>query len=173
MIIDQPQTHFIFGYHPQIYEGYSYIAYKKKPLTNQGYLDYWGKWILFGPRNKLDKIGKSLDPHVDSGIIPCFKYDRKPLVNLGMEECVMSIYCDVRDREQVWEKIAGTGERLKAWIFDRETVQMWLPGGRLLEQWIRSEKISQEEAEEVREDSRQRFSKIFDFPDRTFEGWPQ
>ena len=173
MIINQPQAHFIFGYHPQIYDGHSYIAYKKKPLTNKEYLDYWGKWILFGSRARHDETGKALDPYVDSSVIPCFKYDKKPLINLGMEECIMSVYCDVRDREHVWEILANNGGRLKAWIFDRETIQMWLPRGRLLEQWIKSENLNDAEAAEVRLDSDQRFSIIFDFPDRLFAGWPQ
>ena len=173
MIVDQPGSHFIFGYHPEIYEGYKYIAYKGRPLTNKEYLDYWGKWLVFGSRQRHDELAIKLDPYVESGLIACFKYDRKALTNLGMEECVMCVFCDKRNRDEVWGILADQQVKLKAWIYDRETVSMWLPGGTLLENWISSEKLCDKKAERVRQDSRQRFSEILDYPDRPFAGWQQ
>ena len=173
MIVDQPQSHFIFGYHPEIYKGYQYVAYQGKALTNREYLEHWGKWLIPGDRNKLDALAIKLDPYVESSLIACFKYDRRPLTNLRLQECFMCVFCDDRNRDEIWKLLAMQGERLKAWIHDRETVNMWLPGGRLLENWIRSEKLDDIKAEEVRNDSRDRFSQILDYPDRPFAGWPQ
>ncbi len=173
MIVDQPQSHFIFVYHPLVYKRYKYIAYKGKPLTNKEYLDYWGKWIVLGSRPELDTLAERLNPEVESAIIPCVKYDRKPLENLGMEECIMCVFCDDRDSDDVWKILSREGVKLKAWICDRETVDMWLPGGRLLENWIQSEKLSHEEAEKTRDESRAKFSIILDHPDELFAGWPQ
>lgn len=173
MIIDQPQSHFIFGYHSKIYEGYQYIAYKDKELTNQEYLEHWGKWLVLGHISKHDKLAKKLDPHIESGLIACLKYDRRPLTHLGLHECIMSVFCYDLNRDKVWELLKEQGERLKAWIYDRETVNMWLPGGRLLENWIKSENLDEIKAENIRDDSRARFSRILDYPERLFAGWPQ
>jgi hypothetical protein len=173
MIVDQPRAHFIFGYHPDVYKGYQYVAYQGKTLTNKEYLEHWGKWIVLGPKSKHDNLAKKLDTYVESGLIACFKYDRQPLTHLGLHECIMSVFCDDRNRDRVWTILAEQGERLKAWIHDRETVNMWLPGGRLLENWIRSENMDEFEAEGVRADSRNKFSRILDHPDKPFAGWPQ
>ncbi len=173
MIIDQPQSHFIFGYHSRIKQGYKYIAYKGKPLTNKEYLDYWGKWLVLGSKEMHDKLARRLDPYVEEGLISCFKYDRRPLKHLGMEECIMCVYCDERNSDSVWNILERQGIKLKAWVNDRDTIEMWLPGGRLLENWIKSENLSEKEAEKVRTDSRKRFSLILDHPDEPFAGWPQ
>ena len=173
MIIDQPQSHFIFGYHPKVYEGRSYVTYKGMLLTNKEYLEYWGKWLVFGSRGMLDALAEKIDFHVESGIIACFKYDRKPLKNLGMEDCIMCVFCHKKNRDAVWEILAGESVKLKAWIYDRETIDMWLPGGKLLENWIRSENLSENKAERIRAESRMKFAAILDYPDRLFAGWPQ
>ena len=173
MIIDQPQSHFIFVYHSKAFQGHKYIAYQGKPLTNKEYLEYWGKWLVFGPRSMHDKLAQKLEPFVEDGLIACIKFDRTPLKNLGMTECIMCIFCDERNSKQVWNILAEEGIKLKAWIYDRETVEMWLPEGRLLERWIESEKLRQTEADKVREDSRKRFSIIFEHPDDLYEGWVQ
>ncbi len=173
MIVDQPQSHFIFVFHSQIYEGYNYVTYKGKPLTNKEYLEYWGKLILFGSRRKHDEMAKKLEPCVESGVIACIKYDREPLENLGMDECVMCVYCDERDSDDVWQILTNEGGKHRAWVYDRETINKWLPGGEFLENWIKSEKLSHDEAEKTRAESRQKFSVILDHPDKPFAGWPQ
>ena len=170
MIIDQPSSHFIFGYHSRIYQGYKYIAYKGKPLTNQEYLDYWGKWIVLGSKEVHDKLAEKLDPYLEEGLIACFKYDRKPLKHLGLEECIMYVYCDKRNSAKVWNILKKYGIKLQAWGPERDTVSMWMPGGRLLEDWIKSENLSEKEAEKVRKDSHKKFSIILDHPHEPFAG---
>ncbi|RJQ27217.1 MAG: hypothetical protein C4589_08745 [Peptococcaceae bacterium] len=174
MIVDQPQSHFIFIYHTNsVYGSRKYIAYKGKPLTNKEYLEHWGKWVFLGERRELDEMAEKLNYHVEKGTIPCIKYDRVPLTHLGLNECVMCVYCDEREREEVWQVLNSYGVELKAWFYEKETIQMWSPGGRLLESWIASQNLSVEEAEAVREDSRQRFQAIYDNEDEIFTGWEQ
>jgi len=173
MIVDQAQSHFIFVFHSRIYEGYKYVAYEGKPLTNKDYLEHWGKWLVYGQRSKLDRLAKKLDAYVETGSIACIKYDKKPLTNLGMDECVMCVYCDERCRDDVRQLLAGEGEKPGAWMYDRKTIEMWLPGGKFLEGWIQSEKLSHTEAEKVRDESYKKFSAILDHPDKPFAGWPQ
>jgi len=174
MIIDKPQSHFIFIYHRDSVYGYrNSITYKGKPLTNKEYLEHWGKWVIMGSREEFDELAKKLDPHVEDGAIPCVKYDREKLDHLGFKEHVMCVYCDKREREEVWQILHGLGVRLKAWFYDRETVEMWSPGGILLENWIAAQGLPPEEAGAVRDDSRRRFSVLFENEEGIFKGWEQ
>jgi hypothetical protein len=90
-----------------------------------------------------------------------------------MEECVMCVYCDDRQREEVWKIIENFGANLKAWFYERETWEMWSPGGRLLENWIASQNLSPEEAENVRADARQRVKALYENEDAIFTGLEQ
>jgi hypothetical protein len=174
MIVDQPQSHFIFIHHKESVYGYrNSITYKGKPLTNKEYLAYWGKWVIMGRREEFDELAKKLDPCVENGAISCVKYDRVKLEHLGFKEHVMCVYCDKREREEVWQILYGLGARLKAWFYDKETIEMWSPGGRLLENWIAAQSLTPHEAEAVRDDSRKRFSVLYENEDEIFTGWEQ
>jgi len=106
-------------------------------------------------------------------VIPCIKYDRKPPANLGLKEAVMMVYCDKRKGEEIWEILHQHGVKIKAWVSERETMEMWLPGGPLLEQWITSMNLSEEDARINREDAAARLGYIFDHPDEIFSPWEQ
>lgn len=193
MIVDHPDAYFIFIYHPKTLQGYSYFTYRGKPLTNKEYLEHWGKWIVLGDRKKLDELALELDPYVEQGIIPCIKYDREPpgepdlevkqklrsrFVDLGqddmvLKECVMCVFCDDRQREEVWRILSDLGVELKAWVYERETIELWLPGGLLLEKWIAQNCSTEAEAEKVRQESRERFGEIFRNENAVYTGWPQ
>ncbi|MDY6844060.1 MAG: hypothetical protein SVW57_08230 [Thermodesulfobacteriota bacterium] len=174
MIIDDGDSHFIFVYHPDTVFGMrSYIRYEGKPVKNKEYLEHWGKWIVLAERKKLDELAQKLDPHVEQGIIPCIKYDRIPPTHLGINECVMCIFCDGREKDEVWKILSDLGAEQKAWIYERETIEMWSPGGRLLENWIAREGMSEEEAEEIREEAKQRFLEVYGDPDAICTGWAQ
>jgi len=173
MIVDDPRSHFIFVYHPDIFRGKKYTVYNGRDLTTGEMLAFWGKWIVLGDRLWLDELAHKLNPFVERGTIPCIKYDRRPSVNLGIEECVMMVYCDRRDRERVWRILSGFGVELKAWVTEKETMELWMPGGRLLERWIRSKGFDEETAAAAREDARMRLGRIFNHPDEIFEPWEQ
>ncbi len=173
MIRDVAASHFIFIYHPGVFEGKPYTVYKGKPLTNGEMLEYWGKWIVLGDRPWLDKLARKLDLFVEHEKIPCVKYDREPAKNLAVDECVMMVYCDKRQRDEVWDILRKFGVKLKAWISEKESMEMWLPGGRLLEKSILERNLSEVEAEEEREDARKKIGRIFDYPDAVFEPWRQ
>jgi len=173
MIVDRPESHFIFVFHPEIFEGKKYTVYEGQELTNGEVLEYWGKWIVLGERPLLDELARKLDRYVEEEVIPCIKYDRNPSVNLGLAEAVMMVYCDKRKSEEVWQILRQHGIRIKAWVSERETMEMWKPGGVLLERWITSMNLDEEEAKAVRADAGATLGYIFDNPDEIFSPWPQ
>lgn len=173
MIVDDPGSHFIFVYHPFIMMGKKYTVYQGRELTNGEILNYWGKWLILGEKTWLDELAEKLDPYVEQKKIPCIKYDRRPSVNLGIEECVFMVYCDKREREDVWKILAKYGAKLKAWVTEKETMEMWLPGAPLLEQWLGTTDLDEHTREMIRLDAEKRIMNIFDHPDEIFSGWEQ
>ncbi|MGV8073471.1 MAG: hypothetical protein AB2L11_02755 [Syntrophobacteraceae bacterium] len=171
MIVDNPGSHFIFIFPwAHVHNNYNYINYNGKQLTNQEYLDYWGKWIIFGSKEELAELAKKMDPFVEEKKIPAAKFDREMLPEFELGECVFCVYCDVRQREEVWEILVSLGVTDKMWVFERETMERWLPGGRLLEKWISGQGLSPEHAEKVREGATARFKKMFEDPNAIFKG---
>lgn len=173
MIIDDPRSRFIFVYHPLTLMGRSYTVYQGKEMTNGEVLEHWGKWLVLGARARLEELAEKLDPYVEEKKIPCIKYDRLPPLSLGVEECVMMVYCDRRNRDAVWEILSQLGIKMKAWVTERETMEMWLPGGRLLERWMASQEFDERRKEATREDAARRLGHIFDHPEEIFRGWEQ
>jgi hypothetical protein len=173
VIVDRPDSHFIFVFHPFVLMGRKYTVHEGKELTNGEVLLYWGKWIVLGEKSWLDELAQKLDRYVEDGTIPCIKYDRRPPENLGLKESVMMVYCDKRKSEEIWEILRQHGVKIKAWVSERETMEMWLPGGPLLEQWISSMNLSEEEARMNREDAAARLGYIFNNPDEIFIPWEQ
>jgi len=174
MIIDREGSHFIFIVPwDHVYKHYNYINYRGKELTNKDYLEYWGKWIILGSRKDLDELAKKIDPFVEDKLIPAVKYDREPIPEFQLETCVMCVYCDVRQREEVWRILSSLGVEDKAWVFEKETVERWLPGGHLLEKWIEGKGLNPEEAEKVRESSREKFRTMFEHEYAVFRGVDQ
>jgi hypothetical protein len=173
MIIDDPRSKFIFLYHPLVLMGRSYTVYQGKDMTNGEVLEYWGKWLVLGEKDKLDELAEKLDPQVENKEIPCIKYDRTPPLNLGVEECVMMVYCDRRNRDEVWKILAGFGIKMKAWVTERETMEMWLPGGLLLERWMASQDYDEATRDAVREDAGRRIAHVLDNPEETYKTWEQ
>ena len=174
MIVDRPSSHFIFVVPwDHIYMHYNYINYKGKQLTNKEYLEHWGKWIIIGARDKLEEIAKKLDPFIESKAIPAAKFDRAIIPEFHLQACVMCVYCDVRQRDEIWEILSQLGIEDRLWVFERETMERWLPGGHLLEKWIAGKGLSTEEAEKVRENSKERFRKMFQNEHAIFKGVDQ
>ncbi|GAB6171694.1 hypothetical protein JCM15765_11720 [Paradesulfitobacterium aromaticivorans] len=174
MIVDQPSSHYIFVFSKKyVYGGLNYIKYKHKPLTNKEYLQHWGKWIVLGTRKELEELAKRLDSYVEREQIPCIKFDRavqNEFEEMLLKECVMCIYCDDREREDVWEILAQEGVKSKAWQYEQKTMEAWLPGGRLLERWIAARGLTGADAERVREDARLYFAQTFEDEDAIFTG---
>ncbi len=173
MIIDDPSSHFIFIYHPFVLMGKKYTVYQGRELTNGEVLKYWGKWIVLGNKDWLDDLAKKLDPYVEEKKIPCIKYDRNPSSNLGTTECVFMVYCDRRDRDNVWRILSRMGVKLKAWVTEKETMEMWMPGKPLMERWMKSQGFDEPTRDMIRKDAETRIGKIFDNPDMIFTGWEQ
>lgn len=173
MIIDRPGSHFIFVLHgDHVLRNYNYINYNGKELTNREYLEYWGKWILFGTREELDALAAKLDRFVENKTIPGVKYDREIIPEFQLENCVMCVFCDYRQREEVWEVLVSQGidgER-KAWVYERETMERWLPGGYLLEKWIQGQGLDEQQAEMERRKSKDRFNTLFSDEQAIFRG---
>lgn len=171
MIVDRPGSHFIFVVsRHHVYDGYNYIRYDGKPLTNKEYLEYWGKWVFFGDHEKLGDFALKMDPFVEEKVIPAAKYDREVIDAFELGECVMCVYCDFRQREAVWKILESIGVTDKMWVFEKETMQRWMPGGHLLEKWIAGKQLDPEAADRVREDAKKTFQKMFEDEDAEFKG---
>lgn len=177
VIIDQPESHFIFIFSKNyVYGKQHYISYEGKPLTNKEYLKHWGKWVILNTREHLDALAQKLDLYVEKGLIPCIKYDRKPIEefkHLLLTECVMCVYCDDRQKEEVWQILVSAGVNNKAWVYEHETMQKWLPGGLLLENWIQAKKMEDEAAKKVRNKAKEYFEKLFADENSIFLGVDQ
>lgn len=171
MIVDRPSSHFIFVLSTDhVVNGYNYIRYDGNPLTNKEYLQFWGKWVFFGEPDQLSRLAREMDPFVEEKIVPAAKYDREVIEAFALGQCVMCVYCDFRQREAVWEVLASIGVTDKMWVFEKETMERWMPGGHLLEKWIAGRAMSPEAADRVREDAQKTFEKMFANPDAEFKG---
>jgi len=174
MIIDRPESHFIFVLSSDHVEyRYNYINLHGEPLTNKQYLEHWGKWLVFGTREEVEALAKKLDPFVEERKVPAVKYDRKLIAEFQLNRCVMCVYCHDQQRDEVWNILAGLGVKDKAWMFERETLEKWMPGGVNLEKWIQGRNMDPEQAERVREGARERFRKMFTDDDAIFTGVDQ
>ena len=174
MIVDRPGSHFIFIVpRDHVLGCYNYIQYEGEELTNKAYLQYWGKWVFFGTREELDRLAKKMDPFVEKKIIPAAKYDREVIDAFRLGECVMCVYCDFRQRDAVWEILESIGIEDKAWAFEKETMERWLPGGHLLEKWIEGKNLGPAEADKVRADAKKTFEKMFEDENAIFKGVTQ
>lgn len=178
MVIDRPGSQYIFMYSRESLNNSSdrasYIAYKDKRLTNKEYLEHWGKWVHLDDKENIHELAHKLDQYVEEGIIPCIKFDRAPQQWADMDQCVLCVYCDDRQRDEVWKILSDVGVKIKAWTYDREVVEKWRPGGQYLERWIGANKLTEEEADRTREESRQKFkATFFDKPDEPCRGWIQ
>ena len=156
MIFDKPGFYWI-SVVPSNWD--SPIAYKGKELTKEEYLDHWGKWVLMDEREKLDELAAKLDPYVESGAIQSIKYSRSPEHIFDIDSCVMCVFCDDRDREEVWQILSSLGVTLKAWVYDRQVIEMWQPGGMMMEKWLSHFGVEGEEAEEIRHATKEKYEK--------------
>lgn len=171
MIVDRPESHFIFILSKEhVHHGYNYIRHNYRPLTNKEYLKHWGKWLVFGDREKFDELAEKLDPFVEGRKIPAVKFDRRMIPAFDLGECVMCVYCDSRARDEVWEILHSLGVEDKAWVYEKETMERWLPGGHLLERWIESQNMTKAEAEAVRRDAVKKFDEMFRDENAEFKG---
>jgi len=171
MIVDRPDSHFIFVVPLEHVEyRYNYINLRGNPLTNKQYLDHWGKWLVFGLREELEELARKLDPYVEQRKVPAVKYDRQLIAEFRLNRCVMCVYCHDELKDEVWEILASLGVKDKAWMFERETLEKWLPGGVNLERWIQGRGLLQEQADRVRTDAREKFKKMFADENAIFTG---
>jgi hypothetical protein len=182
MIIRDSRMHFILIFSAETIEKASYgsdpasyLRYKGRRLTNKEYLEHWGKWIALDTPEKVEKWAEELDPYVEQGLIPCCKYDRTPLKELGLrEECVLCVYCDDRERDEVLQiltKLGITPRAGRAWVYEREVIEKWSPGGVLMEKWLEAYGVKGEEAEKIREDARRRFKQQYGGEYDVAMGW--
>lgn len=174
MIVDRPESHFIFVVPLDHVEyRYNYITLRGEPLTNKQYLEHWGKWLVFGLREEVEELAKKLDPYVEEKKVPAAKYDRKLITEFQLNRCVMCIYCHDETKDEVWEILASLDVKDKAWMYERETLEKWMPGGVNLEKWIQGRGLDQEQAERVRADARAKFRKMFADENAIFTGVQQ
>ena len=178
MIVNRPGSWYIFvtskDYFERSHNGPSYMTFEGKRLTNKEYLEHWGKWVFYGEKEELNEMASNLDPYVEKGDIPCIKYDPSPQKWASLEQCVMCVYCDDRKKDEVMKILSSFEVKVKAWVYEREVIEKWMPGGLHLERWIKSQDLLDQDAEQIREESREKFKRqFFDRPDDICLGWAQ
>ena len=145
------------------------------PKTKEGYLEHWGKWVIFGEREYLDKLACQLDPYVEDRHICNIKYLCRALLWTGFDKPAMCVYCDDREKEEIWQILSHFDIPNKLWVYERETIASWQPGGELLEKMIAYRKLSPEKAERVRKkiqkDSEGWLSHLFEERDKDQDIW--
>lgn len=137
------------------------LACRGIPSSKEEYLEHFGKWVIMGEKEELDKLARKLEPYMESRAIYSIKYTREPEHMFGLDSCVMCVFCDDREKEDIWEILAGVGVTLKAFVYDRQVIEMWQPGGLLMEKWIESFNIDPQskEAEEIRNTTQENYDK--------------
>ena len=174
MIVDRPGSHFIFVVpFDHVHYRYNYINLHGVSLTNKEYLEHWGKWLIFGQREEVEDLAKRLDPFVEERKVPAVKFDRKLISEFQLNRCVMCVYCHDALKEEVWTILAALGVKDKAWMFERETLEKWLPGGVNLEKWIQGRNMDAEQAAKVRQGAEEKFRKMFADENAIFTGIEQ
>jgi hypothetical protein len=158
MIVNKPYLYWIYVMPSASSKGEPF-TYKGQQLTKEEYLEHWGKWVIMDEREQLDELARKLEPYVESRAIYTIKYTRSPEHIFDIDTCVMCVFCDDREKEEVWQILSSLGVTLKAWVYDREVIEMWQPGGVMMEQWIKHFGIEGEEAEEIRKSTQQKYEK--------------
>jgi hypothetical protein len=66
------------------------------------------------------------------------------------------------------------GVKAKGWVYEKEVIEKWLPGGLHMERWIKAHGLNEKEADEIRNDSKQKYNKkFFEKPNDICMGWEQ
>jgi hypothetical protein len=149
------------------------MRYNGRRLTNKDYLAYWGKWVFLGEKEELDVMAEKLDPYVENGEIPCIKYDRSPQKWFDLEQCVMCVYCDKRQRDKVFNILAKFGVKGKRWVPESEVIDKWKPGGLNLERWLEFHDLKGEKADKIRKKIKNQLEIFFKRPNEICLGWQQ
>lgn len=129
MIIDSPSDHYWVYIVPS----------EEKPLelSEEEYLEHYGKWLMFGPRVYMEKLAGLIDPLVENGQIDRAKYCKKePGFDSfpNRKDYVMCVYSDNRKRNEVKQLLEKLGVKSMTWKYDRRTFEDWKPGGKLFEE---------------------------------------
>ena len=128
------------------------LTYKGKVVTKEEYLEHWGKWVIMDDKEQLDELAQDLDIAVEFGWIPQIKYSRRPPSELGIDKCVMVVFCDDRERGEILQFLQAAGVMPQGWEYAREMVKGWQAGGRFLESLIAAKGLTSEEAERFRKE---------------------
>jgi len=106
-------------------------------LSEEGHLEHYGKWLMFGSKAYIENLARIIDPLVEGGQIDSAKYSKKesgvdPFPN--REDYVMCVYSDDREKGRVKRLLESLGVEGMTWKYDRQTIEDWEPGGRLFEE---------------------------------------
>jgi|GEM_PF-881045 len=135
------------------------FTYKGKALTKKEYIEHWGKWVVMDEKENLDKLALSLESYVEKRAIYSIKYSRTNEEIFDIDSCVMCVFCDDREKNDVWNILSAKGVTLKAWVYDRDVIKMWQPGGFMLEKWLDKFSVTGKEAEEIRKSTQKKYDK--------------
>ena len=112
---------------------YPWIYYADD-LTEDVFMEHWGKYLIYGPASRLEDLAKPLGMLVFAGFIDQIKYNQASSM-VGKPDCLMCVYCDDRDQERVREILTTIGIQSAPWKYESQTHNDWKPGGRLQRLW--------------------------------------
>jgi len=129
MIVDSPSNHYWVHIVPS----------KERPLklSEEEYLEHYGKWLIFGPKEYVENLAIQIDPLVEGGEIDHAKYCKS---EPGFDPFpkrkgyVLCVYCDDGEKDRVRKLLEKLGVKDMEWKYDRQTIEDWQPGGKLFEE---------------------------------------
>ncbi len=150
MIINRPEYQWVYVFPDDFYAPF---AYKGRVLSQEEYLEHWGKWVVADSEERLAELAVRLNSYVEVRQIHSIKYCRVPQLWAGRDKPIMGIFCDDREREEVKNILSHVGVSPEIWMYDREVDEKWQPGGEWMGKWIASQGLAEEEAEKVEGES--------------------
>lgn len=97
-------------------------------------LEHNGKWVVTGSKNYIQDLAFRIDAVVEEGKIDVAKFTKKypatdPLPHV--KDYAMCVYSDSRAKDKTAAVLHSLGITELRWVYDRESIEDWSPGGRL------------------------------------------
>ncbi len=95
-----------------------------------------GKWLIYRPKEYMEKIFPQIDKLIDDGQIYEAKYSHRENKNRDLDPFydripVLCVYADDKTRESTKKCLIKIGVLPKTWKYDSQTREDWLPNGKL------------------------------------------
>lgn len=98
-----------------------------------------GKWLIYGSKEYMEKIFPLIDELIDNGQIYKAKYSHRENKNRDLDPFydktpVLCVYADDNTKEATKKFLMKIGVLPKTWKYDSQTIEDWLPNGKLYQE---------------------------------------